>query len=73
MSVDSAAKVLQRVFPMQATRLHHGQNPFDETAAALAVATEAAPPPQHGTTQQALHIPVAHRKPDSQFESASKL
>ena len=43
---------------MQATRLHHREDPFDEPAPALAVAAEAAPSPQHGATQQALHIVV---------------
>ena len=58
MSVDSATEILQRVFPMQAARLHDRQNPFDELAARLTVAAEAAPTPQHGPTQQTLHVVV---------------
>src|SRR4051794_2430980 len=58
MSVDRATEILQRVVPMQATRLHDRQNPFDETAANRTVAAKAAPTPQHRATQQTLHVIV---------------
>lgn len=41
---------------MQAARLHNRQDPFHETAASLAIATEAAPTPQHRPTYQTLHV-----------------
>src|SRR5437867_4277298 len=58
MSVDSATEIVQWVFRTQATRLHNGQNPFDELAASWTVAAEAAPTPQHSATQQTLHMVV---------------
>src|SRR5471030_2776159 len=58
MSVDGITEIRQRVFLMQATRLHDRQNPLDESAAHLTVAAEAAPTPQHSATQQTLHVVI---------------
>src|ERR1019366_289679 len=58
MSLDSVTEIRQRVFLLQATRLHDGQNPFDESAASFTVAAETAATPQHGATQQSLHVVV---------------
>jgi hypothetical protein len=54
MSVDSVAKIFECILAMQTTPLYHPQNAFDETTARYAVATKAAPTPQHGTTQLTL-------------------
>src|SRR5260370_999750 len=75
MPADSVVDVFQGVLAMQAARLHHCENPFDEPAARLAVATEAAPSPQYGTTHETLDVVVGrlntlmrHECPQRRFQ-----